>query len=361
MENNYCIIMAGGAGVRFWPQSRTDKPKQFIDILGSGETLIQQTVRRVLPVCPIENIYIVTNDIYKELVMGQLPDLKESQILCEPCRRNTAPCIAYATYKISKENPNANILVTPSDHVITDELSFINIVNIALKSAVEGSIITLGIKPSRPETGYGYINFDQHLLDHSSHLVRKSIAFREKPNIETARKFISDGHYLWNAGIFIWTVPTIVEAFEKYLPSIAETFSEGMMYYNTSEEKAFIDRAYPKCENVSIDYGVMEKADNVNVVISDFGWSDVGTWGSLYAIKEKDTNGNVLFGDNVMTRNVKNSIVKIPDNKIVSINGIDDCIVVWDGDVLMICKKDNEQQIRDMVEETCEKHGEKYV
>lgn len=361
MENNYCIIMAGGAGVRFWPQSRTNKPKQFIDILGTGDTLIQQTVKRVLPICPIENIYVVTNDMYRDLVSEQIPQLNDSQILCEPCRRNTAPCIAYATYKIYSENPEAQILVTPSDHVITDELEFVNIVNIALTSAKKGNIVTLGIKPSRPETGYGYINYNHKTVEGESHLVRKSIAFREKPDLETARHFIAEGHYLWNAGIFVWSAKTVIAAFEKYLPAMDKTFKSGMEYYNTAEEKAFIDRIFPTCQNISIDYGIMEKANNVNVVISNFGWSDVGTWGSLYAIKEKDENNNVLFGDNVMTYNTNKCIIKAPEGKMVSVNGLDDCIVVWDGDVLMICRKGNEQQIRDMVEDARSKYGEEYV
>lgn len=362
MKNNFCVIMAGGVGSRFWPMSRTSQPKQFIDILGSGETLIQQTFRRFERVCPSENIYIVTNELYRELIKKQIPHIKDEQIVCEPTRRNTAPCIAYANYKILQINPNANIIVAPSDHIILKEDAFIEVITAALKATEKNDwLLTLGIQPSRPDTGYGYIQFNDQITYADDARINKVKTFTEKPVLEMAKSFIQSGDFLWNAGIFVWSLKSIMKAFEMYLPEVDSIFKEGMQYYNTKNEENFIKNAYTICKNISIDYGVMEKADNVYVLSSEFGWSDLGTWGSLYETRKKDSNGNTVVGKNVMIYDTSNCIVNVPKDKLVVLQGLDDYIVVEDDNILLICKKTEEQQIRQFVNDVMSEKGEKFV
>jgi mannose-1-phosphate guanylyltransferase len=363
MKNNYCIIMAGGVGARFWPMSRTSHPKQFIDILGTGTTLIQQTFERFTDICPPENIFIVTNAIYKDMVMEQLPVLKDEQVLCEPARRNTAPCIAYAVYKIAEKNKEANLVVAPSDHVILKEDVFRKNILTTLKAAENNDwLITLGIKPSRPDTGYGYIQFHEEPIEgRREDGLRKVRTFTEKPDLELAKTFLESGDFLWNSGIFIWSLKSIESAFNQHLPEISSLFAEGKGKYYTPAEDDFIKETYAVCKSVSIDYGVMEKARNVYVLPSDFGWSDLGTWGSLHDIRSKDENSNAIIGKNVMTYGTTNSIVTMPKDKLAVIQGLDDYIVVEDEDILLICRKEDEQQIRQIVNDVKIQKGEKFV
>lgn len=361
-KNNFCIIMAGGIGARFWPLSRQHHPKQFIDILGTGETLIQATFNRFTRICPPENIYIVTNEIYKSQVLDQLPLISEEQVLCEPSRRNTAPCIAYANYRILQINPDANIVVAPSDHIILKEDLFIEVITSALKAAGENDwLLTLGIQPSRPDTGYGYIQFDESQGYASDTRIRKVKTFTEKPQLEMALQFLASGDFLWNSGIFIWKLKSILAAFDKYLPEVDQLFRAGIGKYNTAEEESFIRKTYTICKSISIDYGVMEKADNVYVLASDFGWSDLGTWGSLYETRLKDEQGNAVVGQNVMMYDTRNCIVNMPKDKLVVLHGLDDYIVVEDEGVLLVCRKGDEQQIRQFVNDVLIEKGEKYV
>lgn len=354
--------MAGGVGARFWPMSRTSRPKQFIDILGTGQTLIQQTFNRFLKVCPVENIYIVTNERYKELILKQLEGITPDQVLCEPMRRNTAPAIAYAAYKIRSVNPNANLVVAPSDHIILKEDVFTEVVLSALEAAAANPwLLTLGIKPSRPDTGYGYIQFSEENPWPANTSLYKVKTFTEKPNLELARTFLESGDFLWNSGIFIWSLQSILDAFEKYLPEVNNLFLQGEDKYGTDREHEFIGSIFPVCKNISIDYGVMEKADNVYVVAADFGWSDLGTWGSLYDIREKDNHSNTIVGKNVMTFGTHNCIVHMPKEKLVVLQGLDDYIVVESEDTLLICRKQDEQQIRDIVEAVRLEKGEQFV
>ena len=354
--------MAGGIGARFWPMSRTDCPKQFIDILGTGKTLIQQTFNRFTKICPSENIYIVTNERYKDLIKSQLEGIKDEQILCEPSRRNTAPCIAYAAYKISMKNPDANLVVAPSDHIIMKEDTFVNVITSALQATAEKDwLLTLGITPSRPDTGYGYIQFDESTTHETISEIKKVKTFTEKPVLEMAQKFLKSGDFIWNSGIFVWSIQSILQAFDKYLPEVSSLFKKGESKYFTEQEEQFIKETYTVCKNISIDYGVMEKADNVYVFATDFGWSDLGTWGSLYDIRNKDKQGNTVIGKNVMLYNTKNCIVNMPKEKLVVLQGLDDYIVVEDNDTLLVCKKTDEQQIRKFVNDVKMEKGEKYV
>lgn len=362
MTNNYCVIMAGGIGARFWPMSRTARPKQFIDILGTGTTLLQQTFQRFLAICPRENIYIVTNEIYKDQVIAQIPGIGEHQVLSEPARRNTAPCVAYAAFKIFDLNPDANLVVAPSDHVILRENIFTEKIKSALKAAEENEwLITLGIKPSRPDTGYGYIQFNSDSGDRRYEGLRKVKTFTEKPTLELAQTFLHSGDFLWNAGIFIWSLKSILKAFRTHLPEVDELFRPGKGIYHTPGEAAFIRDAYTVCRSISIDYGIMEKAENVFVIESDFGWSDLGTWGSLHDIRQKDDNRNAITGKNVMTYDSRNCIVNMPDDKLVVLQGLDDYIVVEDEGILLVCRKGDEQQIRQIVADVKIEKGEKYV
>jgi mannose-1-phosphate guanylyltransferase len=362
MENNYCVIMAGGVGSRFWPLSRMNKPKQFLDILGTGRTLLQMTFDRFQSICPVENIYIVTSTIYKETVLEQLPELKEEQILLEPARRNTAPCIAYANYKIFKKNPNANIVTAPSDHLILKEDEFKKVIKEGLEFASKkNALLTLGIKTSRPETGYGYIqvNGNKNITENKN--IYKVKTFTEKPDKDLAKVFYESGEFFWNAGIFIWSLKSIMKAFETNLPEIDTLFKEGVSIYNTEKESEFISHTYYECKNISIDYGVMEKADNVYVYCSDFGWADLGTWGSLHENISKDENKNAILGDNVFSYELENCIVNMPKDKLVVLQGLKDLIIVESDNILLVCKKEDEQEIKQYVNDVKLKLGEKYL
>ena len=340
--------MAGGIGSRFWPWSREEEPKQFLDILGTGKSLIRQTFERFNVFIPSENIYVVTNKNYKTLVNEHLPELENSQILCEPIMRNTAPCIAYASYKILGLNENANIVVSPSDHVISNEHEFVARIKQGLEHVKSDRILTLGIKPSRPDTGYGYIEFGDKDSDNNIKPVNQ---FREKPSLEKAEEYLEQGNFVWNAGIFLWNVKSIIKSFETHLPDIASVFETGFEDLNSDKEEDFIEINFPKCENISIDYGVMERSSNIDVLLCDFGWSDLGTWGSLYEKLDKDSNGNAILGSNHFLRECKNSIVKSnPDKKIV-IQGLDNLIVIDTENTLLICAKDDEQKIKTLVKE----------
>ncbi len=361
-KNNYCIIMAGGIGSRFWPMSRASRPKQFIDILGTGETLIQQTFKRFERICMSENILIVTNERYKDLILKQLPDIKESQVICEPMRRNTAPAIAYSSYKIMDENPNANVIVSPSDHIVKKENVFVDIIKKGLEATKENDwLLTLGIKPSRPDTGYGYIQFDENIEDDDNEKIKKVKTFTEKPQLDMAKQFLESGDFVWNSGVFIWNIKTIMKAFEEHLPEVNSVFLEGKGVYNTDQEKEFIEQAYPICKNISIDYGVMEKAKNVYVYVSEFGWSDLGTWGSLYENLNKDENSNAILGKNVMSYDSKNCIVNVPNDKLVVMEGLDDFIVVESDGILLICRKEDEQSLRQIVKDVKLQKGEQFT
>ncbi len=361
-KNNYCIIMAGGVGSRFWPMSRTSQPKQFLDILGTGETLLQQTVRRFDNVCPPENLFIVTNEMYRELIKQQIPHLEDRQILCEPARRNTAPAIAFAAYKIATENKDANLVVAPSDHVILKEKEFEQDIKTALKAASENNwLMTLGIKPSRPDTGYGYIQFaDDHPYSEEER-IHKVKTFTEKPELDLAKTFLESGDFLWNSGIFVWSLQSILEAFQKHLPDVDALFGQGQTKFNTPKESGFIADTFSRCKSISIDYGVMEKADNVYVIASDFGWSDLGTWGSLYDIRTKDENGNTIIGKNVLTYDTKNCIVNTTGKKLVVLQGLDDYVVVENETALLVIRKQDEQQIRQIVHDVKMEKGDEFV
>jgi len=354
--------MAGGVGARFWPMSKTSRPKQFIDILGVGKTLIRLTFERFTNICPPENILVVTNEIYKGLVLEQLPELTEKQVLCEPSRRNTAPCVAYANYKIKEENPNAIVVVAPSDHIILKEDEFVRNIKTAMKAAQENNwLLTLGIKPSRPDTGYGYIQFIEENVYSDDIPLFKVKTFTEKPTLEIAKSFLASGDFLWNSGIFIWSLSSIMDAFNKLLVDVDNLFEKGIGKYNTDEEEQFISETYAVCKNISIDYGIMEKAENVYTMAVDFGWSDLGTWGSLYTIRDKDTNQNTIVGKNVMLYDTKNCIVNVPNDKLVVLQGLDNYIIVEEENTLLVCRKDDEQQIRQFVDNVKIEKGDKYV
>ena len=359
-KNYYAIIMAGGIGSRFWPMSRTSHPKQFIDILGTGKTLIQQTYDRFLKICPEENIYIVTNESYSELVKRQLPRISDGQILTEPVMRNTAPCVAYGSFKIETLDPEALVVVAPSDHLILDEQAFVDSINKSLETAASNDcLITLGIKPSRPDTGYGYIQYNHQLLNGDFHKVK---TFTEKPTLEIAKTFLQSGDFLWNAGIFVWSAKSIVKAFGRYLPDMSDIFEEARGVYNTSDERQHINNAYQQCTNISIDYGIMEKADNVYVLPSDFGWSDLGTWTSVYQLADKDYVGNaVIPSDKVIMYDSSNCMVNVPGEKLVVLQGMHDFIVVEANNTLMICPRDQEQSVKQIVADVKQKFGNKYI
>mgnify|MGYP001582873458 CR=1 FL=1 len=359
-QNQYAVIMAGGIGSRFWPVSKTSRPKQFIDILGTGKTLIQQTYERLLHSCPKENIYIVTNELYRPLINEQLPEIDNTQILGEPSARNTAPCVAYASYKIAQQNPDAITIVAPSDHLILKEEAFTRTVQQAFdEAAAQQSLITLGIVPTRPDTGYGYIQYKKEADADSFYKVK---TFTEKPNLELAKTFIASGDFLWNAGIFIWSVKAVIKAIEMYLPDMAELFQEGKKHYFKNTEADFIKSVYSQCTNISIDFGIMEKAKNVYVKPADFGWSDLGTWGSLHAISDKDYVGNAVVGSkNVFAYDSANCMISVPQGKVVVLQGLDGYIVAESDNTLLICKLSEEQQIKQMSGDVKIKMGEKFI
>ena len=359
MKDHYVAIMAGGIGSRFWPKSRTTFPKQFIDILGLGKSLIQLTYDRFADICPKENIYVITNEMYVDIVKQQLPGLKDNQILSEPLRRNTAPCIAYVTHKIYEINPDACMVVAPSDHIVMKGEAFLKVIKSGLNFVeTNDALATLGIVPTRPDTGYGYI---QYLDEHKNGEVFKVKTFTEKPSLELAKKFIKSGDFLWNSGIFIWNVRSILNAFKEQLPEIYEVFSEGKGKYNTDGEAGFIARAYSHCKNISIDYGIMEKANNVYVLPADIGWSDLGTWQSLYEKYDKDYLGNAVSGDSVMIFDAKDCMVMAPQGKLVVIQGLDGYCVIDNEDVLLICQRKKEQEIKQITADVKKMKGEKYL
>ncbi|MBQ6724551.1 MAG: NTP transferase domain-containing protein [Paludibacteraceae bacterium] len=365
-KNNYCVIMAGGVGSRFWPFSRESKPKQFLDFFGTGRSLLQMTVDRFRPIIPIENMVIVTNVAYRDMILEQIPDMKAEQILCEPARRNTAPCIAYATawiksrVKSQESRVKTNIVVAASDHLILEEEKFRQVILKAFEFVGKNeAICTLGMQPTRPETGYGYIQF---VADKSDELKVESLKlkvdgifpvkqFKEKPNLETAKKYLESGDYLWNSGIFIWSLDTICKAIETYLPEVAAIFAKSEGLIGTDKEADFIGEYFPKCPNISVDYGILEKADNVFVIPSSFGWSDLGTWGSLYELSEKDEQGNVSLHSETHYYEAQGNIVVLEPGKVAIVQGVNDMIIVEEKGALLVCKKSEEQRIKQFVNE----------
>jgi len=344
--------MAGGIGSRFWPLSKTQRPKQFLDILGMGRTLLQQTFDRFKQVIPTDQIYIVSNLEYKALIEEQLPDIPVENILLEPSRRNTAPCIDYANFRILQKNPDANVVVAPSDHLIVKEAEFLRCIVQGLDFISEkNALLTMGIVPSRPETGYGYIqSMQEHVAGYAGNNgLMKVKTFTEKPDLEMARIFIESGDFYWNAGIFFWSLKTIMHAFEDYLPEIHALFREGEDIYGTPDEAEFIQDAYSNCTNISIDYGIMEKAENVYVLVSDFGWSDLGTWGSLYEQLSKDERNNSVTGKHVFLYESHGNIVNIQGAKLVVLQGLTDYIVVQNEDIILVCRREDEQKIKQFV------------
>lgn len=351
--------MAGGIGSRFWPKSRTSMPKQFLDILNTGKTLIQWTFDRYAEFIPKENIFVVTSQDYEAIVAEQLQEINKENILCEPSRKNTAPCIAYISFKLLQQDPEAALIVAPSDHIILDNNAFKTITLKALDFVSHlKAFVTLGITPTYPNTGYGYI---QHDIMSVAEDIYKVKTFTEKPNLELAKTFISSGDFLWNAGIFVWQVKNIVKAFEQLQPEMYELFDAEKSNFNTPDEKNAINRIYPMCTNISIDFAIMEKADNVYVIPSSFGWSDLGTWNSAYENLEKDYLGNAVAGENVIVIDATKCMVSAPKEKLVVLQGLDDCIVVDTKDVLLICSKDKEQEIKDYVAEVKRSKGDIYL
>ena len=350
--NNHLVIMAGGIGSRFWPMSTTERPKQFIDVLGVGRSLLQLTFDRFEGICEHQNIWIVTNAKYADLVHEQLPDVPVGNILCEPCRRNTAPCIAYVSWRIKKKDPKANIVVSPSDHIVTNGSEFRRVVNMCLKFTGEtDAIVTLGMKPTRPETGYGYIQADLTTSSARNSEIFRVDSFREKPDTETAIKYLRNKSYFWNAGIFIWNVSTIVNAFRIYMPAMSKIFENLLPVYGTSEEQKQIDLRYPECESISVDYAIMEKASEIFVCPADFGWSDLGTWGSLLIQSQKDLYGNSKIGGNIRLFDTHNCIIHTMEEKKVVVQGLDGYIIAEKDDTLLICKLSEEQRISQLSEE----------
>ena len=378
-DRNFCVIMAGGVGSRFWPESRNSRPKQFLDFFGTGQSLIQMTVNRFRELVPVENILIVTNVLYRDTILEQLPELKPEQILCEPARRNTAPCVAYAVSHISGimgrrlgvksiaevdwSDPasHANIIVAPSDHLILREDKFIETLKVGLAHVAEhDSLLTLGMRPTRPETGYGYIQLD-NIEQKRENAVLPVKTFTEKPNAELAKVFYESGEFLWNSGIFLWNIRAIRKAFRAHQPSIADVFKRGDELMNTPEEEAFIQEMFPTCPNISLDYGIMEKASDVRVIYADFGWSDLGTWGSLYDLGTKDEHRNVSLHGNTMFYESNGNVVTLPDGNLAVIDVLQDMIGAQNDNVLLICRKQNEQSIRQIVADVDNKFGNQYA
>jgi mannose-1-phosphate guanylyltransferase len=358
-NKNYVAIMAGGIGSRFWPKSRVSYPKQFLDILNTGKSLIQWTYERFATFIPAENIYIVTSEEYTSIVMEQLPQLPIENIVAEPSRKNTAPCIAYISLKIAEKDPEASLIVSPADHLILDPAGFQQICEHAINFVNNRhALVTLGIKPTYPNTGYGYI---QHETQPVGDNVFEVKTFTEKPNLELAKTFIASGDFLWNAGIFIWKLDTILHAFEALQPEMWELFASEKHKMNTDEEKDAINHIYPQCTSISIDYAIMEKADNVFVIPSSFGWSDLGTWTSAYDNLEKDYLGNAVAGNNVLVIDSTKCMVSAPQDKLMVLQGLDDFIVVDTDDVLLICKQDKEQEIKEYVAEVKRNKGDKFL
>lgn len=361
MDNRYVIIMAGGAGTRFWPLSRHEKPKQFLDILGTGETLLQQTFRRFKSNCNENNIYVVTSAEHRELVVSQL-NINPANVLAEPFRRNTAPCIAFGTYRIMKENPEAVIAVTPADHLIIKEDRFSEVISKSFEFAGKNNaLLTLGIKPDRPETGYGYIQADRKKPVAAFDGLMKVKTFTEKPDLDLARVFIESGDFYWNSGIFIWKASAVVSSFEKHLPDMYLAFEEGKERLGTGDESSLIGKIYSECKSISIDYGIMEKADNVYVMCTDIGWSDLGTWSSLYDHSPTDNEGNAFVGGNVFSYDCKGNIFNISPGKVAVIQGLKDYIVVESDNIILVVRKDDEQNIKNYLEDVKKETQEKFL
>lgn len=346
-ENNYLVILAGGAGSRFWPISSEELPKQFLDILGCGRTLIQLTLERFNGLIPKENVWVVTAEKYREIVMEQLPEIPSSNILCEPCRRNTAPCICYVSWKIKKLNTKANIVVCPSDHLVVDIQAFQSAIDDSLSFAAEtDAVVTLGLKPTRPETGYGYIKADLTYSSSRKHNIFRVDEFKEKPTLEIAKEYIQSPNYLWNSGIFIWNVNTIINAFRVYEPEVSSIFEELMPYYGTDKEQNKIDESYPQCKNISVDYAILEKAEEIFVFLASFSWSDLGTWNSLREQSDMDKYGNVCIGDNIKLYDTYNTIVHTCNKKEVIVEGLDGYVVAEKEGKLLVCRLSEEQRIK---------------
>jgi len=360
IQNNFVAILAGGIGSRFWPESRQKHPKQFLDLLGTGRSLIQSTFSRFQHICPKENIFVITHQDYIQEVHRHLPDLPFENIIGEPSRKNTAPSAAYISHKISSKNPDANIIISPADHLILDEHEFERQVFAALDFvAHHDAILTLGIKPTRPDTGYGYIQFQQS--EDEGNKFQKVKTFTEKPDLELARTFLKSGDFLWNSGIFAWNVKTILNAFEEFLPEINDVFLQASEVYNTEKEAQFMEIVYTQCTNISIDYGIMEKAKNVFVLPSQFGWSDLGTWETAYEHSEKDYLGNAVSGHDVMIVDAAECLIKIKGNKLAVVQGLENFIVVDTDEILLICERNKEQQIKNYVAEVKRNKGDKYL
>ncbi len=345
-NNNYVAIMAGGVGSRFWPASTENRPKQFLDILGVGKSLIRLTYERFLKIVPNENILIVTNKVYKAQVAEHLPELPLENILCEPSRNNTAPCVAYTAMRLRAMNENAVFVTAPSDHVILKEDAFLEKIQTAFEVAGKNDVLlTLGITPTRPDTGYGYIRYEA-----AEGEVKKVRQFTEKPDLETAKSFLASGDYLWNAGIFVWSAKSILASFGKNAPEIVEILEAGKDAYNTPDEQAFVDEAYPRTPSISVDYAIMEKAQNVHTIPSDIGWSDLGTWGSLYAFRDKDETSNVADGK-IVIQDTTNSLIRGNKDKLTIVRGLDDYIIVDEDNALLIYPKSAEQEIKKLVKQ----------
>lgn len=346
-ENNYLVILAGGAGSRFWPISSEELPKQFLDILGCGRTLIQLTLERFNGLIPKENVWVVTAEKYREIVMEQLPEIPSSNILCEPCRRNTAPCICYVSWKIKKLNTKANIVVSPSDHLVVDIQAFQSAIDDSLSFAAEtDAVVTLGLKPTRPETGYGYIKADLTYSSSRKHNIFRVDEFKEKPTLEVAKEYIRSPNYLWNSGIFIWNVNTIINAFRVYEPEVSSIFEGLMPYYGTDKEQNKINESYPQCKNISVDYAILEKAEEIFVFPASFSWSDLGTWNSLREQSDMDKYGNVCIGDNIKLYDTYNTIVHTCNKKEVIVEGLDGYVVAEKEGKLLVCRLSEEQRIK---------------
>ncbi len=350
-SNNHVVIMAGGIGSRFWPMSTPERPKQFIDVLGCGRTLLQLTVDRFEGICPPENIWVVTSEAYADIVHEQLPDVPVGNILKEPCRRNTAPCVAYVSWRIKAVNPQANIVVTPSDHVVMNVKEFRRVISSCMSFTAESdAIVTLGMHPNRPETGYGYIQADLSVASPRNREIYRVDSFREKPNLETAKRYIAKNNYFWNAGIFVWSVGTIVNAFRVYQPGISEIFEGLLPYYGTSEEQELINERFPQCENISVDYAIMEHVEEIFTFPADFGWSDLGTWGSLHEHTPQDAYGNACIGSHIKLYDSRNCMIHTTEEKKVVVQGLDGYIVAEKDGTLLICKLSEEQRIKQFSE-----------
>jgi mannose-1-phosphate guanylyltransferase len=358
-NHQYVAIMAGGIGSRFWPMSRNRLPKQFLDVLNTGQTLLQSTFQRFASFIPVTNIFIITFEEYAPLVLQQLPDLPEENILKEPSRKNTAPCVAYMAFKLLKRDPLATFIVSPSDHLVLDQAGFAAICQQAMRFAEQyQAMVTLGITPTYPNTGYGYIQYEPEAVEENVYRVK---TFTEKPNLELAKAFLASGDFLWNAGIFVWQAGTVLKAFEEHLGEMYEVFAAEKDRFDTPEEYAALENIYPQCTNISIDYGIMEKARNVHIIPASIGWSDLGTWTSAYENMDKDYLGNAVSGKHVMVIDATRNMVHVPNNKLVVLQGLDDFVVVDTHDVLLICKKDKEQEIKDYMAEVKRNKGDKYL